>query len=285
MKGISLEQGSIVILSLDGTLVYVEDVQPIFAAVVALPEQFPERASERVFTPGRVGVKKISPFSQADRTLSLAELSERNRAFISTYRALRETHGNNHIQRTPEEEAAMTVTKVTPPSRRKQRCAKCHEQPGHFNHPGDHEFIDAPAAAGVSSKQEKRRAARAASKAVAAPSSPTPVSGTARSSGDAAAAVYTLISSDLTAARAQPRGERYNDGNRSFRVFAALRDRPGSTGTLEDVVSAIVADGQTPLANPAKVARRTLTQLTKPAFGAIVTRRGNAAADDDEADD
>lgn len=276
VRGITLVPGTIVVLSLDGTMVYIESVCPTFAAVIALPEQPTERADDRVFTPGKVGAKKISPFSTTDRVVAVGDLTPRNREFIGTYEKLRTEHGAHYIQRTPEEAAAMSVRKATqaaggvstraPKGTGKralkraagktylQKCSTCNEQPGHPNHPGDHAFVapalpvETPAASSPATL--KQRAER-------------------KSAGEPR---YTLVSADLTAAKAQPRGDKFNDGNRSHRVVAALASLPGSVGTIDDVIAALLADGKTPPANPQKVVRRTLNQLTTPAFGAVVTK-------------
>lgn len=171
MKGISIHQGQVIVLSVDGTLVYVESVEPTYAAVVALPDQPTERADERVFTPGRVGSKKISPFSTADKEVAIIDLTQRNKDFIGAFEKLRTEHGPNYVDRTPEElvahEAAMNppdkgaaraaakairasekaAKKSTGGPRYLQRCIKCNEQPGHPNHtnnPHDHEFEAPP---------------------------------------------------------------------------------------------------------------------------------------------
>jgi hypothetical protein len=285
VKGISLQRGTIVVLSLDGSIVYVEDVQPTYAAVVALPEQPATRDDKQgVFTPGKVGAKKISPFSQPDREVAVPDLSPRNREFIGTYEQLRKDHGPHFVQRTPEEDAKM-VRKETgeraPRGQGKraqkraagpkylQRCATCSEQPAHPNHDkGGHTFVPpteatTPTDEAPAPTREPRRP-----KATASPS----------------VVRYTLVSDDLSAARAQPRGDKFNDGNRSHRVVLALASLPAKTGTLDEVVAAMCADGKLPPANPPKVARRTLNQLRKPAFGSCVTTDG-AAPDDDAQDD
>lgn len=272
--GITLEPGNIVTLELDGTLVYVENVQPTFAAVVALPEQLSERADERVFTPGKVGAKKISPFSSAEKHFKPADLSPRNRDFIRTYERLREQHGPHYVQRTPEEEAAMSVRKETGSraprgaGKRAQKraamkivqlkCVTCGEQRGHPKHPDDHEFV-APAGAAASvgttdAVHTRKRKGGGSSPRAAAP-----------------ATRYTLASEDLSKARAQPRGDKFNEGNRSHRVVLALKGLPNSTGTLDEVIAAVCSDGKTPPANPEKVVRRALHQLRKPEFGSCVT--------------
>lgn len=257
-RGITLDPGTVVVLSLDGTMVFVEDLQSTFAAVIALPEQPTQRADDRVFTPGKVGPKRISPFSSFDRVIGRDQLSARNAEFLDTYEDLRDKHGPHHVARTPEEEAAMSVTKVQPESRgqgrraqkraeaRHQKCATCDQQPGHPNHPGDHVFVP-PASA--SAQPEASRAPKA-----------TP---TGR---------YVLVNDNLTAARAQPRGDKYNVGNRSHRVVLAIASLPDKTGTLDDVIAALCADGQTPPSNPEKIVRRTLNQLATSDFGSCVER-------------
>jgi len=170
MKGITLETATVVVLSLDGTLVYVESVEPTHASVVALPDQPAERADDRVFKPGCVGSKKISPFSTADKVIPVPDLSERNKLFIGTYEQLRTQHGANHVDRTPEELAAHEAanagpvvkakkTRATPEEKEAakaakkaskggprylQRCVTCGEQPGHPNHPTVHPFEASP---------------------------------------------------------------------------------------------------------------------------------------------
>jgi hypothetical protein len=267
VRGITLERGTVVVLELDGTLVYVEDVQPTWGGVVALPEQPADRADDRCFTAGKVGVKKISPFSSG-KTIKVTDLSPRNKEFIGTYEQLREKHGPHYVQRTPEEEAAMSVKKVTAPPRSERagtgkraqkraalknlqrKCAQCNQQPGHPNHPGDHVFVE-PAEA-----IEEVKATRP---------HPTPKASVPR---------YTLVHTDLTVARAQPRGDKFNEGNRSHRVVLALASLPAKTGTLDEVVAALCSDGKLPPANPQKVVRRTLNQLTKEAFGSCVSTDG-----------
>ena len=256
MKGVVLERESVVVLSLDGSLVYVEDVQPTHVAVVALPEQITELGASCVFTPGRVGAKKISPYSRPDRVVSIADLSERNRDFIKQYEVLRQQHGPNFVQRTPEEQAKMTVIKAGPapragkktPEEKKQRrlerkagkiaCVKCGKPKVH----GDHQFgqctYEAPAAA--------TRAPRASASAAPA-AKPT-------------AGKYRVVNADLT--KVQAENDKFKEGNRFFRVFRALQQLPDSAGTLEDIIRAIATDGARPMTNPEKVTRRALKQLS-----------------------
>jgi len=171
MKGVSLVPKTVVVLSLDGSLVYVEAIEQTHAAVVALPEQLPVQSEhgQRVFTAGRVGAKKISPFSSADKEVPIAELSERNRKFIDQYEKLRDENGPNYVDRTPEEQAAYDLAMAGPQPKAKkarltdeeklaakeakkknkgprflQKCATCGEQPGHPNHPDVHPFEAPP---------------------------------------------------------------------------------------------------------------------------------------------
>lgn len=163
-KGISLVQGTVAVLSLDGSLVYVEQATNGFLAVVALPEQPDTREDERVLTPGRVGSKKISPYAKGE-PVDMTELSVRNREFIGTYETLRTKHGPNFVDRTPEEVAKVTAAMAPKPTKEEraaarakekadakaakpgrvkkekeakpqflQRCTQCNEQRGHPNH-------------------------------------------------------------------------------------------------------------------------------------------------------
>lgn len=163
-KGVTLVQGQAVVLKLDGSLVYIEAVEAMYVAAVALPEQPAARADERVFKPGCVGAKKISPFAEGDVVL-ISDLSERNRNFIGTYEQLRKQHGGLYVDRTPEEQAAHELASAPKPSKESkkaekaaakeakratkgphflQRCVQCGEQKGHPKHPGDHEFVAPP---------------------------------------------------------------------------------------------------------------------------------------------
>lgn len=255
MKSVVLERETVAILSLDGSLVWVEDVQPTHVAVVALPEQLSERGASCVFTPGRVGAKKISPYSRPDRVVPLTDLTPRNRQFVSEYAALRIQHGPNFVARTPEEEAKMTVIKAGPTPRQrkspeekkqkrmdrkagKQLCATCGKPRVH----GDHAFGQCTFA---------EPAGRVADDTTAK----TPRAPRAASGGN----TFTITSTDLTTVQAQ--NDKFKDGNRFFRVFRALEQLPMSTGTLEDIIRAIALDGARPMTNPEKVARRALKQL------------------------
>jgi hypothetical protein len=166
-KGVTLVQGQVVVLKLDGSLVYIEAVEAMYVAAVALPEQPADRADERVFKPGCVGAKKISPFAEGDVVL-VSNLSERNKKFIGEYEGLRKQHGPTYVDRTPEEQAAFEAANAPkPPKADKaakkaereaakaakkavkgprflQRCVQCGEQQGHPKHPSDHEFVAPP---------------------------------------------------------------------------------------------------------------------------------------------
>lgn len=251
MKGCALQVDTIVVLMLDGTLVYVEDVQKTFAAVVALPEQPPERDAEsRVLIPGRVGPKKISPYSQPSDVIDAMDLSQRNKDFVCTFKTLRETHGPNFIDATPEEAARMSVRKAGPThaprmkldpadkqarrdARRaaKKKCATCGEKPAAHGSGTDHPFT---AKAGRVAREKTPGRVGKSSK-------------------------YKVISPDLTAAQAA--SDKFKSGNRFFRVFAALQSLPESTGSFEDIVSAVERDGARAMTDAVKVARRALKQL------------------------
>ena len=182
-KGVSLVQGQVVVLALDGTMVYVEQVEPFFIGVVALPEQPASRADERVFTPGRVGTKKISPMASASEIIDVKDLSERNKKFIGEYETLRQKHGNNYIgddelraaaeaaanapdkatlkAQAKAERAAAKIAKKTSGPKFLQRCEECGEQPGHPNHPGQHAFKAPPAPVVLCAACDKDEAAHA----------------------------------------------------------------------------------------------------------------------------
>ncbi len=265
VRGITLVRGTIVVLSLDGTLVYVEDVQPTGARVVALPEQLAERKENAVFTPGRVGSKVISPYSSADREIKPTDLSERNREFVGTFEKLRAQHGPNFVARTPEEEAAMAVTKAkasdaasaprvhkggrgakkTPEERQQRRaqrkaakvpCVKCGMVPIHANHHGGGCEYEAP--------EKKVRAAKASKSAGGGSSNPT----------------FQVVDADIS--KLQADNDKFAQGNRFYRVFLALKNLPESKGTLANVIAAVALDAGKPMTNPEKVARRALKALT-----------------------
>lgn len=275
-KGITLEQGSVVVLTFDGTLVFVEDLQPMWAAVLALPEQPDTRKADSiVFTPGAVRAKKISPYASYDKLVNVNDLSDKNREFITFYASLRDDRGANFVFGKVE---TVPVKKVKPAdvddptgaalprkrgsglSRKEKRalakvknCATCGKQaadPVHDNKFSnyDHDF------AAPSGKEATMTAGRG---------KPARPSNGAR--------VFTLTSEDLTAAQAQPKGERYADGNRFHRVVQVLAALPGKAGTVEDIIAALLSDGGKIPANPEKVVKRCLAQLVQPAFGSCVS--------------
>lgn len=253
-KGTTLEKDSLIILALDGTLVYVEDVQPTYVAVVALPEQPASRSDSAVFTAGKVGPKKISPYSRADRTVERADLSEFNLKFLAEYASLRQQRGPNEVFLSEEQKAKMTVIKagpaprgkVTDPEQRaalkkdkrekrragKQICVKCGKAQIHADHQFNTCAFEAPV-----------KAARAARE-------PKAVKGDGK---------YRIISTDLT--KAQAASDKFADGNRFWRVFRALNGLPESTGTLAEIMAAVVLDGGRVMTNVEKVSRRALKGL------------------------
>lgn len=245
MKGVVLERASVVVLSLDGSLVYVEDVQPTYIAVVALPEQ---ATTSAVFTAGRVGAKKISPYSRPDRLVPVVELSERNRDFIAQYEVWRQQHGPNYVHRTPEEQAKMTVIKAGPaprnkksPEEKKNRrlerkqgkiaCAKCGKPKVHADHQFNTCAFEGPTAPTRTAK-------------VAAPK--------------AGPTQYVIVNNDLT--KVQDKNDKFKEGNRFFRVFRALAGI-GGPADIEAIIRALAVDGARPMTDPEKVTRRALKQL------------------------
>jgi hypothetical protein len=128
LKGITLQQGQVVTLDIDGTLVHVEEVAATYIAVVALPEQPTDRDASPVFTPGKVGSRKISPYVRPRKVFTLEELSERNQKFIGMYPELREKNGNTYIDRTDAELAAVTAAAAAPPTKSEARAAKKAER-------------------------------------------------------------------------------------------------------------------------------------------------------------
>lgn len=173
-KGVTLQEGQVATLDIDGTLVYVEAVQLTFIAVVAFPEQPPDRDVSPSFTPGKVGAKKISPFMRPRKVFKREELSPRNAIFLENYEQLRTQHGPTYIDRTPEEAAAYAAATAAPKTKAElkaerkaakdaqkkvkptaakvvprylQKCQTCNQQPGHPNHgtkDDQHEFVAPP---------------------------------------------------------------------------------------------------------------------------------------------
>lgn len=269
-RGITLEVGTVVVLDLDGTLVYIEDVQPTGARVIALPEQLPDRKDTAVFTPGRVGAKVISPYSSASRVVAVAQLSERNREFIGTYEVLRTKHGPNFVARTPEEEAQLAVikakqestprvhkggrgAKASPEDKKAKRqarkaakipCVKCGKAPVHADHQFGNCEYEAP--------PKKTRGS-------AAPSASDDADDT--SNEPATGKTYHVTNTDLSSLQAE--NDKFAKGNRFYRVFVALCGLPGQTGTLAQVIAAVIQDNGKPMTDPEKVSRRALRGLVK----------------------
>lgn len=275
-KGITLQQGTVVVLTFDGTLVYIEDLEPMWAAVLALPEQPDTRTASNVFIPGAVRGKKISPYASFDKVVPLDDLSDKNREFITHYAAWRQDRGANFVFGKVE---AVPVKKVKPAdvddptgaskpkrgaglSRKEKRalaratnCATCGKQKADPVHDSriadkyDHDFASAAPTKEATMPTGRGKPAR-------------PSNG---------ARVFTLVSADLTTAKTQPKGERYDDGNRFHRVVMVLAALPDKSGTVEDIIAALLSDGGKIPANPEKVVKRCLAQLVQPAFGACVS--------------
>lgn len=99
-----LQVGSVYKLVQTGTVVFVEALSQTAARVVALPEQPSDRdQNDRVFCPGAVRGKAVSPHLECER---IDVITERNQAFIDNFRVLRASRGIDHVDRTPEEIAA-----------------------------------------------------------------------------------------------------------------------------------------------------------------------------------
>lgn len=226
-KGTSLAKGQTVVLDLDGTLVYIEDQQTTFLAVVALPEQPAGRKDERTFTPGRVGAKKISPYATGT---VVTDLSPRNDDFLTNYIGWREQNGPNFVHRTPEEEAAMSVVKVEPTKSKREKkekpakeakqplCAKCSQQRGHPNHPDDHEY-EGPVTAEKPAKEPKAPRAPKAGKPVEVP-----------------AGNYRWVGADSTLAMLAAVNPKYKEGNSGAVIVEAIKAGAGTPEAVHAIL-------------------------------------------------
>jgi len=96
--------GDYLLLERTNTIVWVEAITAVAVKVVALPEQA-EDTDRRVFTPGSLRAKAISPFIQ-ESPLKATAISDRNREFIEQLDALRAEHGLGFIDQ-PAQEIAM----------------------------------------------------------------------------------------------------------------------------------------------------------------------------------
>lgn len=170
LRGATLQPGTVVVLSIDGTLALVEELTKTHAGVVPLPEQVTGYKAQ-FFTPGRVGLKKISPFALADRVVAVEDLTVGNREFLDTFKNLREEKGPNFVvggapiidppvptsakkldreartaakvQARADKQAAKIAAKQQKMTARYLRlCGQCGEQPGHPKHPDDHVFVE-----------------------------------------------------------------------------------------------------------------------------------------------
>lgn len=308
-KGISLQQGTVVVLTLDGTMVYVEEVTRSYVAVVALPEQPAERSDDRVFTPGRVGQKKISPFAQADKVVEIIDLSDRNKNFIGDFEKLRAEHGPNYVDLTEAERAAMTVTKAGPKpkvdrtaekeakkaereeakkKRQEERaaakqasaapvtCAAC-DAGHHLTDTGLHyEGADETGKLlGVCAKLMAKIKGRAPKSAAAK------VPGTPRTpkapSGKATELKYSLrqdlldnpATDEVALKDAILQKDKFKDGNRGHKVYRGLL-AAGSPATVAQVMEKVAeAHGADWCSDPEGIVGRALKELSKPDFGGV----------------
>jgi len=126
LTGIKLKPDTLCVLSLDGTLVYVEEVTAQWIRVIALPDQDETRADEQILVAGRVGGKKISPYAAKDYDVEPAQLSERNQRFLQFFRSWRDEHGPGYVDMTDEQRARITEGKkvvIKAPTKKEQRAA------------------------------------------------------------------------------------------------------------------------------------------------------------------
>jgi hypothetical protein len=247
-----------VILELDGSLVFVEDIQPTFAAVVALPEQ-PTDVQNRFITPGRVGARKISPFSKFARAVNEGDLSAFNQTFLATFKQVRDENGPNKVIRTPEEEAAMSVTKAGPTPKVKKtkaetphyakKCQTCGEQPGHPNHPDGHAFVE-PAAGFEKPEKTPRVKKEKAAK--------TPRAGKPGATGS-----FRFVGSDATLEMLGAMNPKYAEGNTGRHIITAIKDAGDDGIDLAGVQAAIVAMGKKEISVERLTLAFTQLQLAK----------------------
>lgn len=308
-KGIVLAVGQVVVLAIDNTMVYVEQVTPTFASVVALPEQPATRTDDRVFTPGKVGAKKISPFSLPDENfpdseggvIPVPQLSQRNKDFIGTYEKLRADNGPNFVDQTEAEKktaAAGGVKKVKPP--KADRSAKKAEREA--------------AKAEKKAKRDAERAAAAAPPACAgcdagyfrtangvhhsgadetapmwgicsillagikqprvrvpkSPSEPKAVR-TPKATTDKSALRFKLVNDSLATASAEK--DKFKAGNRGHKVYEAFKialAELGDTASVAQVMeAAAVRHGADWSNDPEGVCYNALNDLTKDALGNV----------------
>lgn len=248
----SLKEGHAFILGSTGTLVFCEELTATFAAVLTLPQQPAGWVPTLSFTPGRVGAKKISPFSTVEQVVSLTDLSTRNQQFLDHYQALRKKHNQQFVDREAGDTAGIESTARS--VRGSRPCGQCGVSRTDHHTVSDHLFVKR------ARKARKERVPKA-------PRVPRP----ARVRPTAAPTTFVLVSEDMTTVRTHRLGDQFEDGRRFHRVVRALRSLPAQTGTLEDVVAAVVTDGGKQLANPEKVTRRALHLLASAAGGRCVT--------------
>lgn len=217
-----LTPGKAFVLALDGTLVFVEEIQPHYAGVVALPEQVTPRPSGCAFTPGRVGLKKISPLVKAEREVPLDTLSVGNSEWLAVYKTLRDEKGANHVHpEPPAEEKPVAVFKAGPRKEKKEkrerglraRCETCGQQPGHPNHPGDHAFV-APAADAAGDAPEPEKPKREKKEKPAR---------TPRASGPDPNARYRWVGTDDQITVLAGGNPKYKPNNSGFAIIEAIK--------------------------------------------------------------
>lgn len=298
-RGVVLVAGQVAVLAIDNTMVYVEQVTPTFAAVVALPEQPATRTDDRVFTPGKVGAKKISPYSlpdenfpdSADGIVPVTQLSQRNRDFIGTYEKLREVNGPNFVDQT-EEEKAVTVKKVKPPkvdreARKAERvaardakkaeraaarapvvCQGCEAQ--YFRTDTGIHFAGADETSpmwGICATLLARVAPRLKQPRVKDPK----VARAPKASGNKTALRFKLVNDNLAAASAAK--DKFKANNRGHRVYQAFKVALGEYGDVVTVAQVIAAatklHGADWSNDPEGVCYNALNDLSKDTLGNV----------------
>ena len=214
IRGVVMEPGQVVVLSLDGSLVFVEETTRLYSGVVPLPEQPPTRKEVRYFVPGRVGMKKISPFAGVDKVVPPEELSSVNLQFLSEFKQVRDEKGNNEVHLAKKEQP-VTVTKAGPKKKRKKKsdideelrakCQTCGEQRGHPKHPSDHEFVPPDDATPAPPAKEPRQPRASGGRKPSAPST------------------FKWIGSDLLVETLAAGNPKYKDGNSGRAIVAAIQ--------------------------------------------------------------
>lgn len=247
VKGIQVTQGSIVVLQINGALVYVEEVQPTKCKLVALPDQpTTYDPKEQFLTPGSVKARVVSPYIAIEKEVAVPELSDRNRQFLGDLEKLREQHGDKYVDQIPEEAARMSVKKAQP----SKKTAKVRAQQGASQETPDQE---APATKDSTDDEPKEKRAR-------------------KPRRDVDRRFKRVAGREIPKEVEKKNGEletKFNAGNRGWKVLDAL-EKLGGEASIQEVVDHLAQADPHWCAHPAKVVTRALTQLTDEKFGAIL---------------